>query len=499
MNESRQHIDDLFKEGLEHYELEAPMHVWDRIDQKRTPVYKLVNNFKQNYRWYMSVVAGLAIMSSAAVMLLSDGNHGNIPANAKSNQMTIAENHQVNPSTLTEGDKSELNAEQGAVASDLTDNQAYDYSKQSAAHTRKASQNQVSASVQPEATSSQEIFNSSSSNRSTNPPATPINDPVSNESNDNSSQALTEVASNEVTEVANNEVVVPKDNQLEVASATEASMLNAAENVESESNQATASEEAEANASTQVKLTPPYIPSKWSIEAMGSYSVIQRSLSGDEAYTSLRNSTDQMKSAFTLQVRGMYKINSRLGVQTGLSFTKMNERMTFQQPYEVREVKDRWVTGYVLDPILGPRQVQYQVKDTVSHTEYKDVVSDNSYTFVDLPIMLNYTVLKGSRLSLYANAGAILNLKFGQKGQMIQRDMKNLIELNGSDNPYKVRANVDFNLGLGLAFKPVKSSPVDILFEPNVRFGTGSLLNNTFGIKQTFTTYNLFLGVRYNF
>ncbi len=498
MNESRHPIDDLFKDGLEHYQLEPPMHVWDRIDQKRTPVYKLTNNFKQNYRWYLSVLAGLAVMSSAAIMLLSDGNNGNIPVNAQgSRELATLQNtplpsqseepvHVVNPTDMPVKE-SQPNA--------------YREASTQAAYTTPSNSTSANSSTTESNTQNQYTTGTAS----TGNPLTPIETPKTAELNSadtKANNAFADAAQEE--SPATVEAILPLEGTpTDQATATEtAPAITLPEGIETVSEVAApaqATETEEAAGSTEQKANPPYVASKWSIDVMGGYSFTSRVLQGNTDYATMREGMSQMNGGYSFMLRAGYNINSKLSLRSGIAFTKLNENFDFMQPYKVSEIQNRQVTGYVLDPISGPQQVTYTVQDTIQRTEHQEVKGKNSFSFLDIPVFANYTVFGNKFMNVYASAGVYVNLRFAQGGHLLHRDGQSLIDLEGAANPYNVRANIDLGFGAGLAIKPWTTAPVEFLLEPSLRLGTGSLLNSNFGAQQNFRTLNTYVGIRYRF
>lgn len=502
MNESRHPIDDLFKDGLEHYQLEPPMHVWERIDQKRTPVYKLTNNFKQNYRWYLSVLAGLAVMSSAAVMLLSDGNNGNIPVNAQgSNELATTTPNTPLPS---QSEESVHVVNPSEIKSGAANPNAY---METAPKSETASASNSTFANNPTAQSQTPVTPAASNTAATMSSGTPVA-PIQATHTETAVAATNDATAQENTATASTTapttVEVPVtgtdgDQALEniTASNTELPSGIESEDAETKAPEATSTDDVADN--TEKQVTPPYRAKNWSIDFLGSYSFTNRVLQGNDAYAAMRNDMSQMNGGFSFMFRAGYDINKNLSVRTGLAFTRLNESMKFNQPYQVTEIQNRQVTGYVVDPISGPKQVTYTVQDTIQRTEYTEVTGKNSYSFLDIPVFANYTVFGNRFLNVYASAGMYVNLRFAQGGQLLQQDGQSLIDLETGANPFNVRANIDLGFGAGVAIKPWTSLPVEFLVEPSYRLGTGSLLNNSFGAKQNFRTLNTYVGFRYRF
>jgi len=493
MNESRHPIDDLFREGLESQHFEAPTHVWERIDQKRTPLYKLANNFRQNYRFYLSVVAGLALLSSFALWLLVDGKHGNQVAQADPAAIVMHEDAapaNPNPSAdaTTFPSRSET-ADKPALSTPNTQaNPTQRSNRPSAAgaeeqHTPTVNPNTSETPVeQPAASKTVEPVKKTETPKEVQPAKeTQPNPEEATENPGNNNQEKSETSPRAVapipTEGPVTEYQKPEENKEPAVEQTEAEPVKPTE---------------------KVKAQQPPLKLYKSLELVGSYDFVSRSiLNADPAYLNARRDAESIGSAFTFQARFGYEVKKGLTLKTGLSFSRIHESIKFQDPYTVQEIKDRQETGYIVDPINGPRLITYTVRDTQDVTRYREVQAPNSYTFIDIPLMVQYDFLTGKRWSLGATGGMLINLKFDQLGTTLHRNAQDVVNMSTDQNPFKARAGVDLMLNLSAAYHINRNW--DIILEPAARFGTGSLMKSSFGIGQRYNSYSLYTGLRYRF
>ena len=480
MNENRHPIDDLFRDGLDQHSVEPPMHVWERIDQTRTPVYKLINNFKQHSSWYLSVAAGLVFMSAAAIMFLSD-NPDNRLVTGEATEPAVSQTEisietpsevQTAPATITED---EMVAETPAPSSNTASLPA-EPSVQGATVNYPTTPAPRKNATQTEPTQTQEspVIETPAQPE---PPISPAAQPQVTD-NPQNLDVTAEVP-----------VATPEEIQTEVEETPA---------MEEETSSNNPSEAPEKSEKQEVKKAIPLTPSPWSIELLGSYDFINRRMpNATPAYAAVRKQDEKVQSAFSLQLRAQYKLNPVLSLRSGIAYSRINEQLNHSRTESYTEIIDRQVTGYILDPINGPTQVTYTVRDTVNHSSTTQVNSNNRYTFVDVPVLLNYTFYTSNKWSLGVSGGPMFNLVFQQRGHILSPNQGEVIDLSTSANPYRTYAGVNLMLNASASYSLNKH--FDLLFEPGIRYGLSSLTNAPNGMIQKNNSLNLFTGLRYNF
>lgn len=493
MNENRHPIDDLFRDGLNQHSVEPPMHVWERIDQTRTPVYKLVNNFKQNSRWYLSIAAGLVLMSSAAIMFLSgetqtglaDGTKGTVsPAQVEAEVPTET----GNPSSIhTESFNSTTPAPGGEVSINPSSPEAPENDPAGVTYTEEGESGEEYTPIY------QGNLRPNNGGRSTRPSTTIFG----TEKRDGSKG--TGLGTNEAPE--EEEVIeAPKEIMAIVPS----------EPAPKQDNPPSVTPE-EVKPEVEVVATPvpapvkvddnaaiPVTPSPWSLEFLGSYDFMNRNMkNADPAYISARKDAEKMGAAYTFQLRAQYRLNSMFALRSGISFSQHHEKLNFTRTDNHSEIVERQETGYILDPINGPTPITYTVRDTFSYSTTTSAKANNTYTFIDIPVLLNYTFYTSNKCNLGVSGGPMFNMVFAQKGQILGPVNNEIIDLNSASNPFRSFAGVNLMLNMSASYQ--LCNRFDLLIEPGVRYGMSSLTNKEFGVAQKYSSVNLFTGLRYKF
>lgn len=472
MNENRHPIDDLFRDGLSQHSVEAPMHVWERIDQTRTPVYKLLNNFKQNSRWYLSVAAGLVLMSSAAIMFLVNEPQQGLAEGTLSNAPQI--HTEKTPSAP------------GTAAFKTTNPEA---EIANPANTSGPSGTDISGT---ESAGTETAGSGTTPSGRTNP-----TDPGSSTPSQYAGGLSTQFE-NPGTEEMGGEVAVPEYEKTAVGEGEIPETTDAGTEPTDPNTDPVSTPPTPTPGPAPDKKQVPTEPSDWALEVLGSYDFMSRRIeNADPAYVSARKNAEKMGAAYTFQLRAQYRLNDAFALRSGVSFSQHHEKLNFTHTQSNTEIVERQETGYILDPINGPTPITYTVRDTVTTTTTTSAKSDNTYTFIDIPVLLNYTFYTSNKLNLGVSGGPVFNLAFKQKGQIIGPVNNEIIDLNSSANPFRTYAGVNLMLNLSASYELNKR--FDLLFEPGLRYGMSSLTSKGFGVTQKYSSVNLFTGIRYRF
>lgn len=497
MNENRHPIDDLFRDGLSQHSVEAPMHVWERIDQTRTPVYKLLNNFKQNSRWYLSVAAGLVLMSSAAIMFLTDAPEMGLADGTG----TAATPAQVESETGTETGKPGENG----IAQYIGTNPNPGTSEASTSPVAASEvENETSGEGYNEESGSEEAFDGTTPTPVIPQQAGRRERPNVNEFGKEKSDGTKKVV---VPDYGSLPVVVepveaPKEILAVVPSqvnpANEATPNASPEVPDGETAAETSPTPAPAPTAAPDDKQVPKERSKLALEFLGSYDFMNRSIqNADPAYVKARKDAEKIGAAYTFQFRAQFRLSDRIALRSGISFSQQHEKLNFTRTDSRTDIVERQETGYILDPINGPTPIVYTVRDTFTYNTTTSAKSNNTYTFIDIPVLMNYTFGVTDKWNLGVSGGPVFNLAFKQKGQILGPVNNQIIDLNSPANPFRTYAGVNLMLNLSASYALNKN--FDLLFEPGIRYGISSLTSKEFGVVQKYSSVNLFTGVRYRF
>ena len=215
-----------------------------------------------------------------------------------------------------------------------------------------------------------------------------------------------------------------------------------------------------------------------------------RDVTGESLYLTRRNETESARVAMNAGFKVEFGIKPNLSVKTGINYTLLNERFDYQNTMEERItiIYVRDMNGVIIDSTLT-REFGTREKTTY-----------NRYHLIDIPILISYSVSTKS-LSMALNAGALVNLYFGQKGDIIE-PVSTLMptSITTGESIYPVfKNNVGVSLYAGLSvYYPIRKS-IDLVFEPNVRHILRPVTLDVHPIEQSYTVFGANLGLRFRF
>ncbi len=194
-----------------------------------------------------------------------------------------------------------------------------------------------------------------------------------------------------------------------------------------------------------------------------------------------RSQSEKVKNAYFIGLRYVWNLNRDVALKTGITFTKINEKMTYQDGFNV--VVETNKAG---DTVRITRDPRFKIKD-------------NYYSFVDLPITLSYTWRK-NKFFFDFNSGLNLNLYAHQTGFFydLYNTDKTVTAFDASEvYPFKHFAGISLlmsgTIGYYLGYN------TSMFFEPGVRYFTTTLSSKDYPIKQKYVNYRMSIGVRYQF
>lgn len=207
-----------------------------------------------------------------------------------------------------------------------------------------------------------------------------------------------------------------------------------------------------------------------------------------EEYVQSRRETESNMYAFSGALRLSMVSDRGVAVRTGLNYSQINEKFTY---YSGSEEIIKYINRYDQDGnVIGT--------DTVVEVGARYKVTHNQYRMLDIPFLLGYEISKG-KFELSLNAGAYLNLLFRQKGDFLSpQDLRPVSFDSGDPDAYpafKQAVGVGWYGSLGLAYhlKP----RLQVVVEPHIKAFPKSVTREQFAVSQHYMTTGLFVGLRH--
>lgn len=479
-------IDELFRSKLGDYSLEAPDNVWKSIDAKRTPLHKAINYFKRKKVAIAGAFILIAGIGAAAYI-------GFTPA--ADNQQTAAITTQ-NPTT-NPANASETTANDVAVATSQNTT-----SPETPASNTAAGMNETPVYTVTTRTSTSNGGNTRNGGNNSSTATTPqttvpaANPAQSTTSTDNNTNPIVTTSTN-TTQTDNNEPVLPADEK-EVVIADAAPVAEPTATVTDETEGTDAAEKATKQAIEPQKQRCNSLTA----DLYAGIGFAGRSLNANgvgTGYFAAKKQAESYTPAFSVGARFNLDLNKSktLKLRVGVQYTQVGEKLNYNA--EQTHTRTQVFIGDIIDPVtgqvIGHTDPEYR---QVTETRKVAVSTNNSYTFIDVPVQLEYSFFKTEKYSLFATGGASANLRFSQRGNQLNSDLSGAHEIR-SNNPYKPTTGLSLLAGIGGEYKFSPISKFSLLAEGTYSHGLTNVMQNNVGMRQSFRTFNVSVGLRYRF
>lgn len=182
----------------------------------------------------------------------------------------------------------------------------------------------------------------------------------------------------------------------------------------------------------------------------------------------------------------------RLGVLTGISFTRLGE--TFEYSY-TQQVGGFYITDTVESyyTVGGIDTTWYYVTDSSwVNIDYKNFTykNPNSYRYLELPLMVKFRIIQGSGIDLYALGGIVAGIAIGRNALLISPEESNTVEWVSSEGISPLI--LSWKAGAGIAISIGSKS--GIFLEGTYRQQFNSQLKN-YPLNKKFNLLNLKTGI----
>ncbi len=488
MSTEKNNIDELFRHKLGDYSLEAPDHVWKAIEARRTPLYRAINYFKA--RKGVAVLGTLLLLigiSSAALWYTTDS----VLQENQAEQTTTATNTNtpIQAANSIGGDNTVETTRQTAPIAAIPVQPVGNINA-----TQSTANNATSIPVKNNSGNTKPPVNT---NNSENTPTTNNSDGVNSptEPNTNNTNNPQNIEGTLLTD-DNNTNPLPQGEQPK-----QEDILAAGGDIENADTDG-ADKTAEANknkAQQNATIKPVYMLGKYTFDLYGGVDFASRSLSSNgapQSYIQAKQNAESFKVGKTFGFRVNYDATKFLTVRAGLQYTQLGEKLNFENKYNYTHIDTN--TGVILDPLTQqPIGSPITTIDTTYGTTTAKANAINTISFIDVPVQLEWKLIKTNKFSVFATTGAAFNLRFQQDGYQINTQLDGIHQLNTNTTPYKTTAGFTLMGGIGINYQ--LSPRYSVLFETTYRQGINSVMKSEAGMQQTYRIFSGSFGLRYRF
>ena len=447
-------LDEVFRNQLQDQAAAPPLHLWEQIDQKRTPKHRFFNQVRQK----KPIVALLASTAIAGVALLlwnlQQPTLRNFPIPApKSSLPAIAQQHEA-----------------------IVPHEAAASEKKKPVRSS-SSPSKLAAAAENDTPTAQRAILTDDAQAPTSLVA----------ENASVATAVADALTEEIVAIANT-VAADREETPAVSPERVADLpiLNR------QPTPAYALDESELSGlfgSNDPKCAR-FGDGKWALylDVMASpdltFNTLEARHSDAEAYLEKRRETETRLFAFSGGLRLSMVTDNGLALRTGVNYSQINEKFTYFNGSE-----ENTHISNIFDSegnVIGT--------DTITLTGERYKVSNNIYRTIDIPFIVGYEFDMG-QFGMSVNGGAYLNLLFMPDGDLLDPETLEPIAIDGDNfNAFKEQVGLGYYGSLALTYQT--KNGLQLLLEPHFKLFPKSVTQDEYALSQRYTSVGLFMGVR---
>lgn len=207
-----------------------------------------------------------------------------------------------------------------------------------------------------------------------------------------------------------------------------------------------------------------------------------------DSYQSFRNVTDQQASSFTAGFKADYNFMNHFGLTTGLTYAQRKEQISVDKYEEL---------------VFNLAEARWDVHTTTT-AGYSEGIT-NTFTYLEVPLLLNYNNTIAGRFAYRLSAGASYAYLMKQSAYFVNFDDRTSImgpapiyskESQLSNTPFRQH---NFNLQLGAYVSYLFNPRMEVYAGPNYKRSLLSTYNDKYPFRQQFYAIGAEMGLRVYF
>ncbi len=506
------HSDDILRGKLQDYSVETPLHLWDKIDQKRSFSYKVKNQLKIHKVKISLALLLLLLLGSWGIYHFTHTTQ--YPEIAFTPSIQAAASQNLNKGTSVATLANDLQSKKTPLTSSVNEKSvALNEMVTSEKDTKKPAQQSVTSIDKNINVDPLEQKNLIDKNQNTVVEKAPISVLAKS---DSSHKKITKVekTSQKSTSQVFNEVVLnteqPKKNGFiapknVLAQSTPKPFAFTPNSILNRKDFVIPNEQLSLSLDTK---TRPFDrgcadfnrkeKARFSVDAFTTLDYNTKflgtqnnnTLEEPDNYIQQRENTETSRYGWGAGARVSVIFPVNVSLRTGLFYSQIHERFNYEDT-----MANRTIIVTVIDDAT-----QTESSDTVSQAGTRVMESFNYYRMLDIPLLVGYTMHRGN-MKIGINGGVLFNIFMKQKGHILTTTYQpSRINTNGIEEATSYfQETIGFQLYGSLELGYAINDRMDFILEPNIRHMVNSVTQFNHPISQRYTTYGLATGLRFNF
>ncbi|MFA7379626.1 MAG: porin family protein [Bacteroidia bacterium] len=207
-----------------------------------------------------------------------------------------------------------------------------------------------------------------------------------------------------------------------------------------------------------------------------------------DSYQSFRNVTDQQSSSFTAGFKTDYNFMNHFGITTGLTYAQRKEQISVDKYEEM---------------VFNFAEATWDIHTTTA-AGYSEVIT-NTFTYLEVPLLLNYNNTIAGRFAYRLSAGASYAYLMKQSAYFVNFDDRTSImgpapiyskESQIGNTPFRQH---NFNLQLGAYVSYLFNQRMEVYAGPNYKRSLLSTYKDKYPFRQQFHAIGAEMGLRIYF
>jgi len=253
---------------------------------------------------------------------------------------------------------------------------------------------------------------------------------------------------------------------------------------------------AQASFVLNVPLIKPPKRSPWSLGIYAGVGMANRQLAhklGAERTVLLdrRNELETPEQVIAAGANVQYQFKSGWFLKSGLAYEQITERFDYQYLLSETDFYNEDALNTVYRMADGTTEMLYGTNSVQQITQTRMIY--NRYRTIDVPLMLGYNQKINRRLAWYVEGGALLNLSFLPRGEILAIDNETIIDLTNTDI-LKQRTGLSAVAGLGVSYRIANT--LSVWASPQFRYALGSMTADNYDLDQSFIRGMVQVGIQ---